>query len=92
MLSSSLAEGKEGGPSERLIKQGGLEVDDLNEISQGVLVYRGNRLVCRLQGTIGSLGTQARTIADLMEDELSNREGEDARLGKRTFTQKNATS
>ena len=66
--------------------------DELLHLAQGVLVYRGNRLVRRLQGRFNEIEEQARIVADLMQEELgSSAEGE-VRLGKRTFSQRNADS
>ena len=65
----------------------------IEELGQGVLLYRGNRLVRRLQGRFGELREQAHTIADLMREELSRVEDtSEVHLGKRTFSERNGTS
>ena len=45
-----IAQAREGGVLERVIKEHGIDSDDFKVMSQGILIYRGNRLVRRLQG------------------------------------------
>ena len=78
----------------------GISMDQVAHLLQGVLLYRGNRLVRRLQGRFNELQDQARLLSDLMADRslMQNESGNEAaidgevRLGKRTFSQKNAES
>ena len=78
----------------------GISMDQVTHLLQGVLLYRGNRLVRRLQGRFNELQEQARLLSDLMADRslMQNEGGNEAaidrevRLGKRTFSQKNAES
>ena len=78
----------------------GISMDQVAHLLQGVLLYRGNRLVRRLQGRFNELQDQARLLSDLMADRslMQNERGNETaidgevRLGKRTFSQKNAES
>ena len=66
---------------------------EIKEMMQGMLLYRGNRLVRRLQGRFGELREQASTIASMMQEEMASADyTSEVRLGKRTFSERNATS
>ena len=44
----------------------GIGRDEVSHLLQGVLLYRGNRLIRRLQGRFNELQERARLISDLM--------------------------
>ena len=81
---------------EKSLMEHGISMDQVAQLLQGVLLYRGNRLIRRLQGRFNELQEQARLLSDLMADRslMQNEGGNDGelRLGKRTFSQKNADS
>jgi len=54
--------------AEAALLEGGLSCQEALELLQGVLVYRGNRLVRRLQGKFSGLREQAQIVADLMRE------------------------
>lgn len=70
----------------------GVDRDEAQMLLQGVLLYRGNRLVRRLEGRFADMQEQARLISDLISEReqydqagLKAEQGE-VRLGKRTFS------
>ena len=69
---------------------GMIDKDDvLEELLQGVLLYRGNKLVRRLQGKFSEMDEKAQMFEELMQEQMKSTREDVVRLGKRTFSQKN---
>ena len=66
--------------------------DVLEELLQGVLLYRGNKLVRRLQGRFSEMDEKAQMFEELMQEQMKSTREDVVRLGKRTFSQKNKES
>ena len=64
----------------------------LEELLQGVLLYRGNKLVRRLQGKFSEMDEKAQMFEELMQEQMKSTREDVVRLGKRTFSQKNKES